>query len=180
MPLDACRICSHCEHLSTPRSQDAWVLLCRLAGDVLPLRTPRGPWESAQETPVSAAMSTGFCLASDVPVPILARVYVEESVDVAVVMGADGHPAGVVSRTDLLRALSRAGAGNKLCAKDIMTPFVMSFLDTTPIADAVKLMATQYVHHVPVVAGGKVLGVVSAAGLLNWLRSQLDDTLKDD
>jgi CBS domain-containing protein len=178
LPLEACRPCGHCDHVSTPGNPDDWILLCSLGEDLIP-PSPRAAnvWSLATETPVSRAMSPAFCLASDVPATAAAHVFAQQGVDVGVVVDAQGHQAGAVSRADLLRAWpSSATSGNALTVHDIMTPFVMTFADTTPIAEAVRLTTSGYLHHAPVVSRDQVVGVVSPMALLRWLYDQLDDT----
>jgi CBS domain-containing protein len=51
-----------------------------------------------------------------------------------------------------------------------MTPTVYTFTSTTTVADAIAAMAFEGVHHLPVVeASGKLLGMVSALDVLDWI-----------
>jgi CBS domain-containing protein len=56
--------------------------------------------------------------------------------------------------------------------KDIMTPDVLTVSPQTSTNDCMVLMSQKKIRHLPVVDGGKVLGMIS-------IRDIMDDIIKD-
>jgi CBS domain-containing protein len=104
------------------------------------------------------------CVTEELSVEALGTLLLERGIDGVPVVDAQGFPLGVVSKTDLLR--DRAGA----TVGQIMTRTAFTLPETSPIGDAVTLMAVEGVHRVPAVdQEGRVTGVVSTLDLLHWL-----------
>ena len=59
--------------------------------------------------------------------------------------------------------------------RDIMTTAVATLTPDTSLRDAMELLATRHVSGAPVVAGSKVVGVVSATDLLDFALSSPDE-----
>ncbi len=78
------------------------------------------------------------------------------------------HAIGVCSRTDLDAREPSSPVG--LC----MTPFVIAMLDSTTVADALALVVERDLRHIPVLAGGHVIGIVTPRAVLRWLRQASD------
>ncbi len=171
--LASCGTCPQCEHLSTPTQAEDWLLLCRLTADLFPSPGERaGAWRHAAVATVCEAMTTVLCVSSDVSARVAARALAEERLDLGVVADAERHHVGVVTRSDLLGALVSQQKAEARVA-EVMSPFVMTFLDATSIADAMRLVTSDYLHHVPVVSGDEVVGLVTPASLLAWLQREL-------
>ena len=79
-----------------------------------------------------------------------------------------GHwwQALIENRTDAARAYSRAHGRH---ARDVMTEKVLTVSEDTPLADIADMLERHRIKRVPVVTGGKVVGVVSRANLLQAL-----------
>jgi len=58
-------------------------------------------------------------------------------------------------------------------ASEVMTPNVVTVEDTTPIAEIARMLEARRVKRVPVLRGGKLVGIVSRANLLRALASRL-------
>ncbi len=97
----------------------------------------------------------------------------EEDVSALVVVDSEGCLAGVISRTDLLRAslADKAWAGKLV--KDYMSPDVVTVGLQTPLSHVASLLIERQIHRVVVVReeGGKrwPMAVVSAADLVYHL-----------
>lgn len=121
----------------------------------------------------------------------IAQLLLENRISAVPVVDADGRLAGLVSEGDLMRRLQdegdRRGAwwleaitgsnnaaadfvkahGTK--AEDIMTRDVISVAPTTPVHEIARILETRQIKRVPVVDGGRVVGIVSRANLLHGL-----------
>jgi CBS domain-containing protein len=109
-----------------------------------------------------------LCVTEDLAVEALAELLVERGISGVPVVDAEGFPIGVVSKTDLLR--SRVEADDAATVSELMTCIAFTLPEWSPIGDAVKLMAIEGVHRVPVVdRDGRVTGIVSSMDLVRWL-----------
>jgi CBS domain-containing protein len=59
-----------------------------------------------------------------------------------------------------------------LTARDVMTREVVTIAEDTPLADIAALLETKRIKRVPVLRGGKIVGIVSRANLLQGLAAQ--------
>jgi CBS domain-containing protein len=62
--------------------------------------------------------------------------------------------------------------------KDIMTQKVITAKPNTSLRDIAALLEKNYIKRVPIVAGGKVVGIVSRANLIQALASAPEDTAR--
>ncbi|MEQ8231517.1 MAG: CBS domain-containing protein [Gammaproteobacteria bacterium] len=70
------------------------------------------------------------------------------------------------------RAAIGAAVGDRvdhLCVADLMSPAVIAIGPDTDISVAARLMVERRVHRLPVVAGDRLAGLVTALDLLRWL-----------
>ncbi|MGO8739586.1 CBS domain-containing protein [Rhodoblastus sp.] len=85
------------------------------------------------------------------------------------VCGANNALVGVISERDVVRGMAKEGC--KLAerrVRDLMTRDVVVCDQTTTMADAEKLMYQKHVRHLPVVDGGRVIGLLSIRDVMAW------------
>lgn len=95
----------------------------------------------------------------------VAELIIEDSVGAVVVRGSDG-PAGVVSERDIVGAVVEGLDLEADRASDVMAMEVVSIDAQEPISAAASLMLSGSVRHLPVVADGALVGVVSIRDVL--------------
>jgi CBS domain-containing protein len=150
--------------------------------------------------PVSAAMTRDVpCVAEDMSVDSLAGFLLERELIGVPVVDGEGQLAGFVSLFDLerehfqrgdtgesapLRAKSRGYAYElpdgyhadpiaHATVSEVMTPEVPAVVDSTPIATAAAMMATEHLEALPVVSPvGYVVGVLFAVDVVRWFAQQ--------
>lgn len=138
-----------------------------------------------------------ICLRPDMTVESLRATLIENGISGAPVVDEAGKIVGVVSTTDLVREQyehgdtlevteevrlqSKAGVryspgpGYRLIdpgatVGDVMSRKVLSIQESTPIAEAARLMSRNHIHRLPVVSeAGAVVGLVSSLDILSWL-----------
>lgn len=149
-------------------------------------------------TPVSAIMSTRLVTVTDaMPVSELICVFVDQAVGGAPVVDRNGHPIGMVTKSDLvwedhdwaesMRALAdwRKIGGGKVAADeglvsernfasltvgDVMTRGALSVLPEASVEDAARLMMANRVHRLNVVdASNRLVGVVTTYDVTRWV-----------
>ena len=76
---------------------------------------------------------------------------------------------GIITERDVLKVVGRGVDPQSMPIKDAMTTEVITIEPDTRLREAAKLMATQWIRHLPVVADGKVVGIVTRYDLLHQL-----------
>lgn len=124
----------------------------------------------------------------DTDVGEIARILLEAHISAVPVLGSDGRLIGIVSEGDLiqraesqtrrrpswwLRLLATPEEPSKQYlrefgrrARDVMSKEVISVAPDTPLTDIAALLEKHHIKRVPVVADGKLVGIVSRANLL--------------
>lgn len=93
------------------------------------------------------------------------------------VTGAAGELAGVVSERDIVRVFARDGARFvERRVRDLMVRDVITCAPDTSLVEAEKLMDKNWIRHLPVVEGRKVVGMLSMRDVMAWrLRDSRDE-----
>ena len=128
------------------------------------------------------------------PYKQVAVVLAEHDTGAVPVVGADGRVTGIVSESDLLeRSADPAADGHRSprrhrgrhrkaradTAASLMTRPVVHVAPGTDLSAAARIAVEAGVHHLPVLDGDTLVGMVDRADLLaGYLRS--DDTIRDD
>jgi CBS domain-containing protein len=96
----------------------------------------------------------------DLTVRKLAMTLVKNQISGAPVAGKNGKIVGIVSEADIV-----AKKGKDV--KAIMSKKVISIAEDTPIDEIAQLMTKHKIKRLPVINGGKVVGIVSRADIVN-------------
>jgi CBS domain-containing protein len=110
------------------------------------------------------------------PVSELLAGLAEHNVGAMVVLGPDGI-AGIVSERDVVRKLHERGA-ELLSApvSEIMTKLVFSCAPQDTVDSLTVQMTERRIRHVPVLDGGRLIGIVSIGDVVKSHISQLEDS----
>jgi len=108
----------------------------------------------------------------------------------------EGHIVGIISEADLLLDAVRRDARTHMIpvgpvddppsrVEDVMSILTMTVTSDTDLADAVELMTSTAVKSLPVVDGGRVVGVISRSDVVHLLarsdehiRGEIDELLR--
>jgi CBS domain-containing protein len=141
------------------------------------------------------------CVREDMSLEALRALLLERGIGAAPVVDEEGMPVGVITKTDLVRALGeldapidverplRTRADNgidyalpagfhmeplpRATARELMMPFVFALPMDTSVAQAAAFMAARAVHHVIIVDDlGEVVGILSTLDLARWLAAE--------
>lgn len=127
----------------------------------------------------------------DTPLQDVAGMLVERGIGAAPVVDALGRLVGIVTEADLLRRElgpdprrhARRAANNPApvpeTAGDVMSTPVTAVPPDTDVADIARLMLDEHLTRVPVVAGRRLLGIVSRSDLLRVV-ARTDDAIATD
>lgn len=93
----------------------------------------------------------------------------EERIGALVVVDRWGKLAGMFSERDVIRGLAQNGAAAlDYEVHELMTPDVTTCAPDDRIDTAMELMTAHRVRHLPVMAGEKILGLVSIGDLVKY------------
>jgi CBS domain-containing protein len=100
----------------------------------------------------------------------------------AVLVCEAGQVAGILSERDIVRTLDEhAGATFEMTAEQLMTRSPKMASPETTVAQAMEMMTDGRFRHLPVVVGGKLVGLVSIGDVVKARLSQQEhevDSLK--
>lgn len=113
-------------------------------------------------TPVKDLMTRKvITFTADTPVEHIAALLTKNHITGAPVVDEDGHVIGIISEVDIF---TKKGA----TAADIMSPQVIAITEDTGIDEAARLLASERIRRLPVLAGGRMVGLISRADVLDF------------
>ena len=154
---DTCKRCP--DSLAEEARGDAIVVLCAKA--------PSSRRDPARTLITEAMDPEVLTVSPDAPAGDIAQALDGRNLAIAVIVDENAHPIGVCSLGDL-----RGKLGGKR-ADAIMTPFVITLLSNATVSDAVDTILDRGLHHIPILADGRIVGVVSSGSALQWLAQNL-------
>jgi CBS domain-containing protein len=100
--------------------------------------------------------------------------------DVGALLVMDGERlAGVVSERDYARKVILHGRSSKeTLVREIMSEPMITITPECPVDEAMRLITTNRIRHLPVVCDGKVHGVISIGDLVQWISFAQDQTIE--
>ena len=92
----------------------------------------------------------------------VSQLLTERRIGAVLVHMGDNPLAGILSERDIVHALAKYGAeALKLTAVEVMTREPQTVTPTTSVVEAMAIMTSGRVRHLPVMSEGKVIGLVS-------------------
>ncbi|HSK55105.1 MAG TPA: CBS domain-containing protein [Jiangellales bacterium] len=79
----------------------------------------------------------------------------------SIVIVEGGELVGIVTERDVLKVVASGQDVAKTVVGDVMTTGVITVGPDTPIRDAARTMAQHWIRHLPVVADGELVGIIS-------------------
>jgi CBS domain-containing protein len=181
--LEDCRECARNGGVIKD-STGHWFVMCRAQVDPAepPSESVVDSWETLRVTEIMTG--SPFCIHRDVDVAEIVALFVEQGISGAPVVDDSGRPIGMVSRADvLMNEYERAegeessawlkGRPARSKAEDIMTPRTTSISERANAIDAVRVLAEQRIHRLPVVDDdGSVVGILSTLDVIRALAAR--------
>ena len=92
-----------------------------------------------------------------------------------VILNEAGGIIGVLSERDIIRNIARIGAAALKCTVgEVMTRQVVTARARDTVESAMEKMTDRRIRHLPVVDGGRMIGVVSIGDLVKWRIAEAD------
>jgi CBS domain-containing protein len=103
-----------------------------------------------------------ICIEPTADLAAAAKLLSAHRIGAVVIYGAGGRLAGILSERDIVRALSEHGADAlTLPVGQVMTRNVATCGEDDTVASIMERMTTGKFRHMPVIAKGKLIGLVS-------------------
>jgi CBS domain-containing protein len=119
-----------------------------------------------------------FSVESSAPLQSVVDMLAEHHVGVLVVTSG-GQLAGIISERDVIRALSgNAAAAIGRTAADVMTRNLETCTPEESEASLMERMNARGVRHLPVLAGGKLVGIVSMRDVVKLRIEKIDEMMR--
>ena len=92
----------------------------------------------------------------------------------SVIVTASGRPVGIITETNIMRRIvgPRMDPAT-IWAKDIMTGPLITIDPNADLTEAAKLMADNNINRLPVMEGGKLVGLISSTDIVKANPTQL-------
>ena len=132
--------------------------------------------------PVSLVLRKKGCeiwsVPSDATVYYAMQIMAEKNVGALLVID-QGRLVGIISERDYARKVALLGRGSKdTLVGEIMTPSPNTIEPECSVDEAMRLITTSRIRHLPVVHDGDVLGIISIGDLVNWIAFAQDQTIE--
>jgi CBS domain-containing protein len=155
VPVEACRRCAKCTSVDDASVECGPSL--RAPSSLVP-----------EDAPIAEVMDPSvLSVDSDATAEQALVALEEQEAPIAIVVDGGHHAIGVCSRRDL------AQRGGSRRVETCMTPFLITMLEGATVADAIDVVVERGVSHVPVLASGRVAGVVTPRAVIRWLAQNL-------
>lgn len=92
------------------------------------------------------------------------------NIGVLIVVSAAGTPVGIVSERDIVREAARNEQVFGRAVGEIMTRDVITGVPEDDLASVANLMTEKRIRHLPVVTGGKLIGIISIGDVVKAQR----------
>ncbi len=104
----------------------------------------------------------------------------EKSVGALTVVDDDDGITGIISERDYARKIMLMNRSSRIArVADIMTSDVISVGASATIEECMSLMSEKKIRHLPVVDGGKPIGIMTVGDLLKCIIDEQSDTIEE-
>jgi CBS domain-containing protein len=92
-----------------------------------------------------------------------------KKIGAVVVVGENGHVAGIISERDIIRAVSDHGPqALSLMVSEAMTRMVVSCQETSELDELMEMMTKGRFRHLPVIEDGALVGIISIGDVVKF------------
>lgn len=110
-----------------------------------------------------------FAVEPDCTVREMARFIATRNIGTTIVAGKNGVMLGIISERDLVRGLSEFDSSYlEMPVSALMTRSIIACAPDTTIAEALSLMGSHRIRHLPVLKDGNTVGLISVRDLLEF------------
>lgn len=120
-----------------------------------------------------------FTVQADDPIEMIANLMIWERIRHVPVEDKDHHLIGLVTQRAVLRFIASGGAAHRTGVSAIMRKDVLTVSPETPTVDAIRLMRRKRIGCLPVLAGDRLVGILTEEDFLTIASKLLEERLGD-
>jgi CBS domain-containing protein len=125
------------------------------------------------KTILDAKGSKVYSVKPDSDVYAALQLMAAKGIGAVLVLDDDGHVLGILSERDYARKVALKGkTSEKTPVTEIMTRQVICVEPSQPIEECMALMVGKRIRHLPVLEGGKLVGIISIGDVVKTLISE--------
>lgn len=110
----------------------------------------------------------------------IARTLAENRIGAILITGGNGRIEGIVSERDVVRQIGKEGGkALELPVSAIMTKNVRTCQESDTEAELMALMTEHRIRHLPVVADGKLVGMISIGDVVKYRIEAIEREAED-
>ena len=92
----------------------------------------------------------------------------------------DGHLHGIITERDYARKVVLMGRSSKETpVSEILSEPLITIAPDCSVDEAMRLITTHRIRHLPVTQGGTLVGLISIGDLVQWIAFAQDQTIED-
>ncbi|MCC7253126.1 CBS domain-containing protein [Hyphomicrobium sp.] len=92
-----------------------------------------------------------------------------KKIGAVVVVGENGHVAGIISERDIIRAVSEHGAqALSMMVSEVMTRTVVACQETSELDELMEMMTKGRFRHLPVIEDDALVGIISIGDVVKY------------
>ncbi len=121
-----------------------------------------------------------ICARGDLSIETVVNLLVNHYIGCVPIVDEDGCPVGMITKRDVVEPMSNrvatadesptCAALSPRTAEEAMLPLAFTLGEHATVAQAAAMMASEDLHHVPIVSTtGRLVGVVSSLDIVRWL-----------
>ena len=115
------------------------------------------------------------CVAPTADATAVARTLARHRIGAVLVRDAAGAVLGIVSERDIVRCMANGDADvATVPAERLMTRDLLTATPSTTVEEALELMTDRRIRHLPVLAAGRLAGMVSIGDLVKARMGQVE------
>src|SRR5579883_2992777 len=119
-----------------------------------------------------------YAIAPDAPVLEAIRTMAERGIGALLVMRG-GELNGIVSERDYARKVILKGRSSKdTPVAEIMTRDLVTISPQHTVGECMRIVTDKRFRHLPVLEGGRLVGIISIGDLVNWVISEQQQTIR--
>lgn len=91
----------------------------------------------------------------------------------SVLVVEDGQLRGILTSTDFVRIVSKSQPKAQTTVETYMTTDVYTATAQDPVRDVADMMVEHGIHHVPIVDGEELIGIITSSDMAGYLSTEL-------
>jgi CBS domain-containing protein len=124
----------------------------------------------ADEVPITEIMTPQVvCAYPDLDLKVLIDVMIRDRLGCVPIVDDRGQPIGMITKLDIVEHLAAPAQKPDTLVADVMMPLAITIGERATVAEAAALMSSEDTHHLMIVAGRRLVGLVSTMDITRWL-----------